>query len=298
MENQPFRGLITTDVNKAHVILTGIPYDEGCSCGSGAHLAPKTIRDLSSFLPPLSKDGIELSAIQMFDSGDIKKVDKNYFEQIEMESLKRFQTGKFPIFLGGDHSIGIPLQRAFYRFCQEKKKIPVIIHLDAHPDICDVYDDSKYSHACTNRRSLEYGYLPQNLHLIGIRGFELQEVKFLKQHPEIQVFTSTQILNEGIQPLIQQLTQKYADDRYAIYLSYDIDINDPAYAVGTGTPEAFGLPSLIVLALIVELFQKLPITAFDIVEVSPPLDCNNMTSWLALKTLYEVFVVLIQKNHW
>ena len=96
-----------------------------------------------------------------------------------MESLKRFQTGKFPIFLGGDHSIGIPLQRAFYRFCQEKKKIPVIIHLDAHPDICDVYDDSKYSHACTNRRSLEYGYLHQNLPLIGIRGFELQEVKFL-----------------------------------------------------------------------------------------------------------------------
>lgn len=79
MENQPFRGLITTDVNKAHVILTGIPYDEGCSCGSGAHLAPKTIRDLSSFLPPLSKDGIELSAIQMFDSGDIKKVDKKLF---------------------------------------------------------------------------------------------------------------------------------------------------------------------------------------------------------------------------
>lgn len=124
MENQPFRGLITTDVNKAHVILTGIPYDEGCSCGSGAHLAPKTIRDLSSFLPPLSKDGIELSAIQMFDSGDIKKVDKNYFEQIEMESLKRFQTGKFPIFLGGRSLHWYSITTCFLSLLSRKREIP------------------------------------------------------------------------------------------------------------------------------------------------------------------------------
>ncbi len=297
MENNPFRGCTVTDIHHAHVLLTGIPYDEGCSCGSGARLAPQTMRELSSFLPPLSKDGMLLNSIQLYDTGDIKKQDSSYFEHIEKESLKRFLTNKFPIFLGGDHSITIPLQRSFYQYCQNIKKIPVIIHLDAHPDICDEYDQSKYSHACTNFRSLEYGYLPEHLHLIGVRGFELQEVQYLNQHPEIHVYTATKILKEGIQPIIEQLKAMY-DDRYAIYLSYDIDINDPAYAVGTGTPEAFGLPSIMVLELIIELFKNLPIAAFDIVEVSPSLDCNNMTSWLALKTLYEVFAVLIQKYHW
>ena len=86
------------------------------------------------------------------------------------------------------------------------------------------------------------------------------------------------------------------DDSYAIYLSYDIDINDPSFAPGTGTPEAFGPTSRMVLDLVLGLFDNLPIKAFDIVEVSPKLDTNDITSWLALKTIYEVFNVLIKKE--
>ena len=77
-----------------------------------------------------------------------------------------------------------------------------------------------------------------------------------------------------------------------IYLSYDIDINDPSYAPGTGTPEAFGPSSRMVLELIEGIFKNLPVKAFDIVEVSPKLDVNDITSWLALKTIYEVFKYL------
>jgi agmatinase len=286
-----FRDLTVEDINESNVILTGIPYDEGCSCGSGASLAPDRIRELSSFLPPLSMDGDLLTKIKLFDSGDLIKTDERFFEILKNESLNRFKTNKFPIFIGGDHSVSIPLEQAFYDYAVSLGKIPAIIHLDAHPDICDFYDGSKNSHACTNKRSIDYGYNPSDVVLIGIRGFEAQEVQYFSEHKELKVFTTNMCYELGINEIINQLKEKF-DDRYAIYLSYDIDINDPSFAPGTGTPEAFGLTSRMVLELVLGLFKELPIKAFDIVEVSPRLDSNDITSWLALKTLYEIFKLI------
>ena len=77
-----------------------------------------------------------------------------------------------------------------------------------------------------------------------------------------------------------------------IYLSYDIDINDPSFAPGTGTPEAFGINSYELICFIKNLFINLNIGAMDLVEISPKLDNNNITSWLGIKTLYEVFEIL------
>ena len=161
--------------------------------------------------------------------------------------------------------------------------------------ICDEYDDSKFSHACTNRRSLDYGYENENIVMVGIRGFEEQEVIYFKNNPSLKVYTANDCFTLGISQIINEIKEKF-DDRYAIYLSYDIDINDPSFAPGTGTPEAFGLTSRMVLELIIGLFENVNVKAFDIVEVSPKLDCNDITSWLALKTMYEVFKVLISKE--
>ena len=81
-----------------------------------------------------------------------------------------------------------------------------------------------------------------------------------------------------------------------IYLSYDIDANDPSYAPGTGTPEAFGLPSVMTLKIIMNIVEKLNVCAMDFVEISPRLDSNDITTWLGLKTLYEVINVLKNKQ--
>ena len=96
--------------------------------------------------------------------------------------------------------------------------------------------------------------------------------------------------------MISYITNKYNSDKYLVYISYDIDANDPSYAPGTGTPEAFGLTSKETMKLITSLVRNLNVDALDIVEVAPPLDVNNITSWLALKTLYEVFNELINKK--
>ena len=294
MKQDYFRGLLTKTLSESNVTLTTIPYDEGCSCGGGAAMAPSVIRELSSYLPPLSMDGDLLTKIKLFDFGDLEKCE-NYFTLLKEEAYKRLNLNKFPIFIGGDHSVSIPLEAAFYDWCVENNKIPAIIHLDAHPDICDFYDGSIYSHACTNKRSIDYGYKPEDVVLVGIRGFEEQEVEYFSKHPELKVYTANLCYEMGMAEVIRQIKEKF-DDRYAIYLSYDIDINDPSYAPGTGTPEAFGPSSRMVLELILGLFENLNIKAFDIVEVSPKLDSNDITSWLALITLYEVFKVMIKKE--
>ena len=290
-----FRDLLVFDMNESSAIIVGIPYDEGCSCGSGASLAPSKIRELSSFLPPLSMDGDFLGNLKLFDYGDIVKTNIDFFENINKEALKIFNLNKFPIFIGGDHSVSIPLEQAFYDYAVGLNKIPAIIHLDAHPDICDFYDGSYNSHACTNRRSIDYGYSPDNIVLIGIRGFEQQEVKYFDKQKELKVYTTNDCYNLGMKQIVSELKMKF-DDRYMIYLSYDIDINDPSYAPGTGTPEAFGPCSRMVLELITTVVKELNVKGMDIVEVSPLLDSNDITSWLTLKTLYEVFNVLIKKG--
>lgn len=288
MINDLFRDLMTKNIDESDVILVGIPYDLGCSCGKGASLAPSVIRELSSYLPPFTQDGKSLKNIKMFDYGDISS-----FDEIEGKFSTVLRNNKFNLIIGGDHSVSIPTQKSFYEYAKSLNKTPVIIHIDAHPDICDFYDGSKYSHACTNMRAIENGYDKENITLVGIRGYEEQEVIFLGNHPELKVYNASYLNDFGFKDTIEYLFQKYKDnDKYLIYLSYDIDANDPSFAPGTGTPEAFGLNSIELMKFIKELVANLPIKVLDIVEISPILDTNNITSWLALKTIYEVLALI------
>ena len=292
--NKEFRDLITLNKEEADVILVGVPFDKNASVGKGASLAPKVLRELSYELPALDRSGNDLRSLKLFDNGDITTED---FDEMKSEFSNRLFTNKgFHLIFGGDHSIAIASCRAFYDYAISLNKIPVIIHIDAHPDICDVYEDNKFSHACPIFRSLEYGYKDENVVLVGIRGFEAQEIETFKKKPDLKVFKAKDVDNQGIDSVISYITNKYNSDKYLVYISYDIDANDPSYAPGTGTPEAFGLTSKETMKLITSLVRNLNVDALDIVEVAPPLDVNNITSWLALKTLYEVFNELINKK--
>lgn len=290
-----FRDLCVSNKEEANLILLGLPFDEGCSCGKGSSEAPKVMRELSYFLPAFSMNGSDIRGIKIYDAGNVES-GNDFYERVKAKADEVFSFNKFNLFLGGDHSVTIPLQQSFLDKALKEHKTPVIIHIDAHPDICDFYDGSSYSHACTNRRAIDHGYETNNITLIGIRGYEEYEVEFLNSHPELKVYQASYLNEFGYTALINDLVSRFGHDNYAIYLSYDIDANDPSFAPGTGTPEAFGLNSNQLMLCIKELFTKLPIEAMDIVEVSPTLDCNNITSWLALKTLYEVFEILQKKK--
>ncbi len=291
--DKEFRDLMTNNINDAEVLLLGLPYDKGCSCGKGACKAPDVIRELSKYLPPFTMDGKKID-LKLFDLGNVLS-DDDFYQNVKTKADEVFSFNKFSLFLGGDHSVTIPLQQSFYDYVTNNNKIPVIIHIDAHPDICDFYDGSNYSHACTNRRAIDTGYKMENITLIGIRGYEEYEVEYLNNHQELKVYNASFINQHGFSEILEDLKLRFGSDSYAIYLSYDIDANDPSFAPGTGTPEAFGLNSNSLMLFIKEMFNNLPIMAMDIVEVSPLLDCNDITSWLALKTLYEIFEILKKK---
>lgn len=293
--NEHFRGLLTQNLKEAKIVLQGVPYDLGCSCGSGAKEAPSKMRELSAFLPPFTMDGTSCKSSKIYDLGDFY-TENNFYHELEKKALEVFNLNKFPLFLGGDHSISIALEKSFKTYWESQNKIPVIIHIDAHPDICDFYHGSKFSHACPNKRAIDEGYEPKNITLIGIRGYEEQEVIYLNEHPELKVYNASFINEYGYDEMLNDLRCRFSSDEYAVYLSYDIDANDPSYAPGTGTPEAFGLNSYDLMKFIRELFKALPIKAMDLVEVSPVLDNNDITSWLALKTLLEIFEILQNKE--
>lgn len=289
-----FRDLMAKEEKEANVFLCGVPFDKNASVGKGASFAPKVIRELSYDLPALDMLGNNLTKIKICDLGDFSGENfDNLKKDIEEKLLSK---DGFHIILGGDHSIAIASERAFFDSCKKRNKTPVIIHMDAHPDICDVYEGSKYSHACPIFRALEYGFEDRNVTLVGIRGFEAQEIETFKKHPQLDVFKAFDIKKLGVEALLTLLVSKYKDPKYEVYFSYDIDANDPAYAPGTGTPEAFGLTSFETVAILTGLIANLNVTCLDIVEVAPPLDVNNITSWLALKSLYEVFHTLIESN--
>ena len=286
-----FRDLMVKKEKDANVFICGIPFDSNASVGKGAAKAPQVLRELSYYLPPLDMVGNDLTKVKIFDCGDYSGLD---FNKLTTDLQFNFLSKKgFHVILGGDHSIAIASERAFYCKCLKENKEPVIIHIDAHPDICDVYDGSKYSHACPNYRALEYGYNEKNITLIGVRGFEAQEIEILSKHKNIDVFKAMDVKKLGVEKLLEYLIKKYSNKKYLVYLSYDIDANDPAYAPGTGTPESFGLTNFETASLICGIVAGLNVDTMDMVEIAPPLDVNNITSWLGLKTLYEVFSTLI-----
>lgn len=298
---ETFRDIKKTTLEKANIILAGIPFDKNASLGSGTSYAPAFLRALSNNIPGVTKDAKLLDKVRLFDYGDITQFESEaiatYFHRVEKEITPLIRKNALSLFIGGDHSVNIPLFKAFLSFAKHENKIPVLIHIDAHPDMMDEYLGNRLSHACPARRALDHGLKQENLTFVGLRGFEKEEVIYFNENPVIKVYLASDVHQMGIEKITNEIITKYQDDKYAIYVSYDIDANDPSFAPGTGTPEAFGLKSSDTL-FITSALVALPNTyVLDIVEVSPTLDTNDVTSWLALKTMYELFYIVGEKDN-
>jgi agmatinase len=303
VEFHPWGDLLATELDAAGVCILGLPFDLAVSCGKGAARAPERIRRLSRYFPPTTETGLFIDRIKVYDAGDVPPDPdwENYFKAVEDKAFELMATNKFCLFLGGDHSVTIPLHRAFGR-CREAARARAgtagkygIIHFDAHCDLCDTYDGKCWSHACTERRSLEGVIGPGDLTLLGIRSYEAEEPGFLKAHPEIKIIHALDIYNYGIIEAYREIEKRYRDYS-AIYFTLDIDVLDPAFAPGTGTPEPGGLSSRELMELVKLIMTNLPVKAMDIVEVSPVLDHSDITTWAALKIIYEVFGCLNNKQ--
>jgi len=266
----------------------GVPYDGAACARKGAALGPERIRFWSTHLTPFSEDRTRLGDIRICDDGDIAIADQEH----DFDSVREKVAGlpNVPIILGGDHSISIPIfqaQRERYR----DQRLGVL-WVDAHPDLCDVFTGSKLSHACVLRRALEFGIEPQDVCMVGLRSWEDQEIDLI-ENSGLNVYTAALVAERGMKSVATSVYSKLSRCD-AVHISMDIDCLDPAFAPGTGIPEAGGLTSREVITLIKSL-QGLPLVGLDVVEVSPPIDPSEATIFAALKVIME-FIALFARE--
>ncbi len=280
---------LACDDPAAEVGVLGVPFDKAVSFRSGTAFAPVKMRELTPRMSCGTEEGQPLT-LRVRDYGDVAPDLEwaRYFQTVEDRALEVLQH-PLALFLGGDHSVTIPLIQAFDRAVDGPFGV---LHFDAHFDLCDVYDGHRWSHACTERRALELpGLDPRHLVFVGQRSFPQDELDFLRANPEIPYYTARQCYRQGIEAIAEQVVEKLSGVQ-AVYFTLDIDGLDPAFAPGTGTPDGGGLSTRDLLELVRVVFDKLPIRAMDVVEVSPPLDSADITSFAALKVIYEAWGVV------
>lgn len=273
------------------IAIVGVPYDNSVCCRKGAALAPNKIREISRLVPPVLDTG-EVLEILVRDLGDVS-VDPLFnktFQGIEeFLSDKMFKT--FLLTIGGDHSISIPIFNLLNRLSRGSIGI---IYLDAHTDLSDTFDGSPFSNACPLRRAFDNQNIrPENVVLVGTRSFEIGPLRFIEKH-NIKTYTPDKIMERGMNDIAMEVVKRLQGIDN-IYLSIDIDVLDPAYAPGTGIPEAGGISTLDLVTFIRGL-DRLNIVAADLVEVSPPLDVNDITSFAALRIIKEIFGLVHRKK--
>jgi agmatinase len=268
-------------------VLFGIPYDKTSSFRFGANLAPKKIRESSwNFETFNLKNNVDFKKIKVHDFGNlpVKKDDpKEVIRKVKNFSLKLLNDNKFPVAIGGDHSITAGIIEAF-------SDDIAIISLDAHLDYRDQYENEIYNHACVIKRISEKIKL-ENIVVLGVRSAEKREFIQAKKDGLFWI-DSFNIKNNGIKKSLIDIKKKFKDKK--IYLTLDIDVLDPSFASGTSTPEPFGITSFDILHCI-EFFSN-SLIGFDIMEVCPPFD-NGESAILAAKFIKSVIEETWLKNN-
>ncbi|HEY2980046.1 MAG TPA: agmatinase [Anaerolineales bacterium] len=282
----PWADLATSSgpANDADFSILGVPFEGGASARTGAAQGPARLRFWSGHLTPFSEDRTRLSHLRIADLGDIQVQDAR--TDFELVRQKVSALSNVPIVLGGDHSVTIPvLQGQRERFAGRRLGL---LWVDAHPDLCDEFNGSRLSHACVLRRALEFGLQPQDVCLVGLRSWEQQELDMI-ENGGMHVHSAADVAELGMKVVAADVHKVLARCD-AVHISLDIDCLDPAFAPGTGIPEAGGLTSRDLITLI-QSMQGLPLAGLDVVEVSPPLDPSEATVFAALKMITEFIAV-------
>ncbi len=281
----------TRDARGLDVAILGIPFDGGVSFRPGARFGPKEVRNHSLLIRPYHPvlRTLPFSRLRVADCGDVDPNPMDIVDtygRIEAGVNEVLAAGAIPACVGGDHSISLPILRAVAR----RHGAVALVHFDSHQDMWEQYFGNRYFHGTPFRRALEEGlYLPRATVQFGIRGPVYAEGDFaFGEAHGVTVVRAEEIHARGVEPALARLDRVRG---HKVYVSFDIDVVDPAFAPGTGTPEVGGLSSAQVLALLRGL-AGLEIVAFDIVEVSPPYDQSGITAMLAANVLFELLSII------
>jgi len=286
----PHVALPRDDVDAAVI---GVPFDTATSFRSGARFGPEGIRSASMLLRPYHPAlGIDVfGTLSIVDGGDLNVTPGNALkttEQIDAALRPVVEAGIVPLVLGGDHSIVLGELRA-----QHAVHGPVgLVLLDAHADTWDQYYGERYFHGTPFRRAVEEGLVdPARSVMAGIRGpLYGPEDMDVPRELGFEVIDGADLMAMTPDEYGDRVRGRVGDG--PTYLSFDIDVLDPASAPGTGTPEVAGLEPRDALAFLRAL-AGMSFTGFDVVEVAPPYDSpGQITALNAAAIAYDLLALL------
>lgn len=260
----------------ARYVVVGVPFDRTTSFRAGTRSAPNAVREASyNFERYLFEHDFDISDAKVHDMGNLMDFGSAHdmMEGTRAVAQRIIADGKFPLFIGGEHSISVPVIESF-------RDIGVI-SIDAHLDYREEFMGQKGSHACTARRAADH-VGRDNLLVFGVRSISKEE----KSGATPEYIDAYTIAAEGVEKAFKRALNIMRKDR--IYFTLDIDGIDPAYAPGTGTPEPFGISALDVKKCINMLGPRM--VGFDVVEITPPYDHGN-TAALGARMVLEAIAV-------
>ena len=274
------------------VCFVGVPLDIGTSNRAGARFGPRQIRAESAMIRPynMATRAAPFDSLSVADIGDVAINTFNLQKSLEIIEAAFDQVLGYnckPLTLGGDHTIVLPILRALKKKCGSIG----LIHVDAHADVNDTMFNEKIAHGTPLRRAVEEELVdPARVVQIGLRatGYAAEDFDW----PRSQGFRIVQVeecWHKSLTPLMTEVRAQLG--RGPVYVSFDIDGLDPAFAPGTGTPEIGGLTVIQGLEIL-RGCRGLDIIGGDLVEVSPPYDSSGNTALVAANLLYELLCSL------
>ncbi|MFE0842454.1 agmatinase [Achromobacter insolitus] len=277
------------DFGDLEAALLGVPMDLGISNRSGCRFGPRALRAIERIGPYNHVQRIAPTrALRVADIGDVPLSSRFSLEQshADIEAAYRVlhAAGVIPVSAGGDHSITLPILRALGRH-----RPVALVHIDAHCDTGGPFDQSRFHHGGPFRQAVLDGVLdPIKTIQIGIRGSSEYLWEF-SYDSGMTVIHAEEVCALGIPAIVRRAREVVGNA--PVYVSFDIDGLDPAYAPGTGTPEAGGLTMREALALVRGL-AGLDVIGGDLVEVSPAYDPSTLTAQAGAQILFEILTLV------
>jgi agmatinase len=280
----------------ADAAVFGVPFDTGTSFRPGARFGPAAIRDASVILKPYCPltDVNIVENVSVLDYGDIDTVPgyiEDSYERIERGMLKICRSGVVPVCMGGDHSITFPLLRGLTQALGH----PVsLLHFDAHSDTIPGYFGRDHNHGTPFYWAIEEGLInPESSIQVGIRGplYSKDALDYAKGK-NLKIISGPELHDMGVPEAVDAIREKI--NKQPVYVSFDIDFLDAAYAPGTGTPEIGGFTTHQALQLMVGACRGMDLKGMDLVEVMPTQDNAGITA-LAGASLMHVFLAAVAK---
>ena len=281
--------------DEADVVVIGAPFDGGTSHRPGARFGPMAIRQacylpVDGSRPHMALRVDALQDITVVDAGDVEMYSgdvETSIRSLEDAVYAVSSAGATPLILGGDHTIALPDATAVARHHGFGRVS--MIHFDAHADTGNITFGSLYGHGQPMRRLIESGALRGDRFLqIGLRGYwpEPDTLSWMAQQ-RMRSYEMTEVGARGLDACLSEAFEIALDDCDGVFLSVDVDVCDPAHAPGTGTPEPGGLTARQLLDSVRRICLELPVVGMDVVEVAPPYDHAEITSYLANRVCLE-----------